>query len=61
VGFKLSKRGERLRENHLARFTGQAGHEIPNLHLAAERAFVVVDRENPSTVLDFMALDVAWT
>jgi type I restriction enzyme M protein len=61
VGFKLSKRGERIRENQLARFVGQSGIEVPNLHLAAEPASVVVDRDQPSTVLDFMSLDVAWT
>lgn len=60
VGFKLSRRGERIRENQLARFVGQSGAETPNLHLAAEQAYVVVNREAPATVLDFMSLEVVW-
>lgn len=61
IGFKLSKRGERIRENQLARFIGQSGTETPNLHLASEPASVMVDNATPSTVLDFMSLDMAWT
>lgn len=62
VGFKLSRRGERVRENQLATFVGiETAREVANLHLAAESARVVVNRANPKTVLDFMAAEMAWT
>lgn len=61
VGYKLSRRGERVRANQLATFIGtQSGKEVPNLHLAAENARIAVDLANPRTVLDCMAKDVVW-
>ena len=62
IGFKLSRRGERVRENQLATFIGmETASEVANLHLAAESARVAVNEANPRTVLDFMATEVAWT
>jgi type I restriction enzyme M protein len=62
VGFKLSKRGERIRENQLAKFVGRVSEvEMPNLHLANEDTRVVINEEAPCTVLDFMNLDVKWS
>ena len=62
VGFKLSKRKERPRENQLMGIRGlKTGQPIQNLHLAEEPACIVVDAENPSRALDFMAADVSWS
>jgi type I restriction enzyme M protein len=62
VGFKLSKRGERARENQLATLVDvQTQKEVANLHLATETTRVVISREHPKTVLDFMANDVTWS
>jgi type I restriction enzyme M protein len=62
VGFKLSRRGERIRENQLATFVGvQSQKEVPNLHLAAEPARVIINRKHPKTVLDHMTSDTVWS
>jgi type I restriction enzyme M protein len=61
VGYKLSKRKERLRPNQLCRFVGsESGGEIPNLHLAREPVELVVDPSTPQRVLDFVRRDVEW-
>jgi type I restriction enzyme M protein len=62
VGFKLSRRGERVRENQLATSVGiETAREVANLHLAAESARVAINEANPRTILDFMANEVAWS
>ncbi len=62
VGFKLSRRGERIRENQLARFVGvTSGQEQPNLHLATEEVRIEIDPASPSTVLDFMSSEITWS
>lgn len=62
VGFKLSKRRERARENQLMQLRGaRTGQAIQNLHLAEEPAEVIIDTTTPSKVLDFIASDVAWS
>lgn len=61
VGFKLSKRKERSRENQLMNLKGMfSGEAILNLHLAEEPSIVEVNLENPSKVLDFIISDVKW-
>lgn len=62
VGYKLSKRKERLRPNQLARFVGiNSKIEMPNLHLADEPFEVLVDMNSPERILDFIRRDVKWT
>ena len=61
VGYKLSRRGERLRENQLATFKGVVtGIERSNLHLANELTSYMVSVETPTKVADFMARDIDW-
>jgi len=62
VGFKLSNRKERARENQLCVFKGvNSGGLINNLHLGEEQAEVVINTESPKTVLDFISSDVNWS
>ena len=62
VGFKLSKRGERSRPNHLFRMRGKATNQyISNLHLAEEECDLVIDTQKPQTVLDEMIAGVSWS
>lgn len=61
VGYKLSKRKERVRPNHLCKIVGDtSAQEMPNLHLASEPVSVVVDTNAPERVLDFIRRDVKW-
>lgn len=61
VGYKLSKRRERLRPNQLAKYIGQeSGTEHPNLHLSTEDIVTEIDISNPSRVVDFIRRDVRW-
>jgi len=61
VGFKLSKRRERARENQLMRLRGAvSGQPIQNLHLAEEPAIVEIDVSSKTKVLDFISADVVW-
>jgi type I restriction enzyme M protein len=61
VGYKLSKRKERIRPNQLCYFRGvRSGKEPPNLHLADEPVELVVDVQNPRRILDFIRRDVKW-
>jgi len=61
VGYKLSKRKERVRPNQLCRFIGDdSGGEQPNLHLAAESYRVEVNVEEPHYVLDYIKRHVRW-
>ena len=61
IGFKLSRRGERVRQNQLATFIGvETEKELPNLHLAPENTVVSINRGNSRTVLDYMASEVVW-
>jgi type I restriction enzyme M protein len=60
VGFKLSKRRERLRPNQLCRFVSPEGTEIPNLSLAKEPVELVVNSTEPERILDYIRRDVKW-
>lgn len=60
AGFKLSKRGERIRPNELCRFEDSSGREHANVQRADDPVKPVVDPANPSRVLDFMRRDVTW-
>jgi type I restriction enzyme M protein len=61
VGYKLSKRKERLRPNQLCRFVGASSkREMPNLHLADEPFEVSINTKEPQRVLDFIRRDVKW-
>lgn len=62
VGFKLSKRREKARENQLMSLvTARDGQLVQNLHLVAEPTRVTVNESSPSRVLDFIASDVVWS
>ena len=61
VGYKLSKRKERLRPNQLCRFVGlNTRRETPNLHLANEPVVHEVNLEKPERILDYIRRDVKW-
>ncbi|WP_222124188.1 class I SAM-dependent DNA methyltransferase [Lysinibacillus fusiformis] len=61
VGYKLSKRKEKNKPNQLCVFKGlKSGKVIGNLHLCSEDYEIIVDRDNPNTVLDFIAKEVEW-
>ena len=61
VGYKLSKRGERSRPNHLLKMRGRnSGVDITNLHLSDEECDLIVNTENPQTVLDEIRSGVSW-
>jgi type I restriction enzyme M protein len=62
VGFKLSKRKEKARENQLMALRGTSSNQvIQNLHLAGESADVEVNITQPTKVLDFISADVVWS
>ena len=62
VGYKLSKRGERQRPNHLLRMRGKTTNKvISNLHLADEECTIVIDVDNPQTVLDEIMATISWS
>lgn len=61
IGYKLSKRKERMRPNQLCRFVGiNSEDEKPNLHLTSEPVTIAIDAENPKRVLDYMRQQVKW-
>jgi type I restriction enzyme M protein len=61
IGYKLSKRKERMRPNQLCRFVGvDSNDERPNLHLTSEPVTVAIDTENPKRVLDYIRKQVEW-
>ena len=61
VGFKLSKRKEKPKPNHLCHFVGkESGQVIYNLHTSDEPYEVQVVPDHPRLVLDFMRRDVKW-
>ena len=61
VGFKLSKRKEQPKPNHLCHFVGKkSGQPIYNLHTSDEPYEVQVIPNHPQLVLDFMRRDVKW-
>lgn len=61
VGFKLSKRKERIRPNQLCKFVGEKTKaESPNLHLANEPVAVAVNTKSPERILDYIRRDVKW-
>jgi type I restriction enzyme M protein len=60
VGYKLSKRGERIRQNQLCRFEDAAGIEHSNVQRAPVPVMPVIDAGSPTTVLDYLRRDVKW-
>jgi type I restriction enzyme M protein len=60
VGFKLSKRGERVRPNQLSSFFDAAGTEVPNVQKADSAVTMVVDPVSPTKILDYFRRDVSW-
>ncbi len=62
VGYKLSKRKERVRPNQLCKFRALAsGKETPNLHLATEQVELALDLEMPERIIDFIRRDAKWS
>ena len=62
VGYKLSKRDERARPNHLLKMRSRATNQyITNLHLAEDEYDLVIDTDNPQTVLDEIIAGVSWS
>jgi type I restriction enzyme M protein len=62
VGYKLSKRKEKARLNQLCAFKGTKSKSVvSNLHLAGEECEVVVNKRNPTTVLDMIRKQVKWS
>lgn len=61
VGYKLSKRKEKVRPNQLCQFIGQhSGQEYPNLHFASELIDLTLSPDNPERVIDFVRRDIRW-
>lgn len=61
VGYKLSKRKEKIRPNQLCLFRGStSSQECPNLHLASEAVTMIATPEKPERVLDFIKRDITW-
>lgn len=60
AGYKLSKRGERVRPNQLCCFTDASEAEVPNVQLADAAVKTTWDTVTPSRVLDFIRRDVSW-
>ena len=62
VGYKLSKRKERVRPNQLCRFVAAGTEEErPNLHLADGTVDLAIDVGQPERVLDYIRRDVTWS
>ena len=62
VGYKLSKRGERARPNHLLKMRSrQTKQYVTNLHLAEDECDLVIDTDKPQTVLDEIIAGVSWS
>ena len=62
VGYKLSKRGERARPNHLLKMRSrQTKQYVTNLHLAEDECDLVIDTDKPQTVLDEIIAEVSWS
>lgn len=61
IGYKLSKRKERIRPNQLCRFVGvESKEEKPNLHLTTEPITVEINTKNPTKILDYIRKEVKW-
>lgn len=61
VGYKLSKRKEKARQNQLMKFVGKKSKAvIRNLHLCDEEHLVEVNAENPANVLDYIKKADIW-
>lgn len=60
VGYKLSKRGERVMVNQLCSFFDAFGTEKPNVQKADTQVVPIVDTASPVKVLDFLRRDVTW-
>ncbi|MHC1709602.1 MAG: restriction endonuclease subunit M [Methanomassiliicoccales archaeon] len=62
VGYKLSKRKERIRPNQLCKFIGAtSSNETPNLHLTDEIVELKINIQQPDRVIDYIRRDVKWT
>lgn len=62
VGFKLSKRKEKARPNHLCKFvSSNSNDEYPNLHLTDDEFYIEIDTENPERILDHFRKMVKWS
>lgn len=62
VGYKLSNRKEKARPNQLCKFVGRESKlEKPNLHLMDEDYDILINTDEPKTVLDFIKRDVQWS
>lgn len=61
VGFKLSKRGERIRPNQLCRFVDpETDEETPNVQLHDGEVVFGINKADPQRVIDFIRRDVKW-
>ena len=61
VGYKLSKRNEKPRPNHLCYFESiESNTRVLNLHLTDDHTKVVTSPKKPITVLDYIKRDVTW-
>ncbi|TFE01776.1 SAM-dependent DNA methyltransferase [Jeotgalibacillus salarius] len=61
VGYKLSKRKEKSKPNQLCTFKGvSSGEVINNLHLCSEEYELIINKTNPTTVLDYLVNEVEW-
>ena len=61
VGYKLSKRKEKIRPNQLCKFVvTQSSKEHPNLHLAQENLGLEINTKHPQRILDFIKRDIEW-
>lgn len=62
VGFKLSRRGERVRPNQLMRLVDTVtAAEVPNLHLHDGGTEITVEAAEPPRVIDHLRREVRWT
>jgi type I restriction enzyme M protein len=62
VGFKHSKRGERVRPNQLCRFVDvNTGDESPNLQVHGGPIKFDINTKSPHRIIDFIRRDVKWT
>lgn len=60
VGFKLSKRGERIRPNQLCTFVDGSGVERPNVQKSDGPVAPLIKANSPSKIIDYIRRDVKW-
>ena len=62
VGYKLSRRGEQARPNALLKMQGRiSGRYVTNIHISDEECDLIIDTDNPVTVLDEIRQGVIWS